>query len=156
MLRGTLMYLSLFILLRVILKRQSGNFALADLLLIVLIADASQNGMASDYKSITDGIILVVTLVFWNYAMDWLGYRFPYLQTWVFPAPLPLIENGRMLRKNMRHELITVEELMAHLREEGVEKVEEVKAAYMEGDGQISVIRKDDGDVQKPKKNAAT
>lgn len=154
-LRGTVMYLSLFILLRVVLKRQSGNFALADLLLIVLIADASQNGMAADYKSATDGLLLVLTLVFWNYAMDWLGYRFKSLQNWVFPGPLPLVENGKMLRENMRQELITVGELMAHLREEGIDNVAEVKAAFIEGDGQISVIRKDNGDVPKKKRNAA-
>ena len=54
---------------------------------------------------------------------------------------LKLIENGRMLRRNMRTELVTVEELMAQLREEGLQDCKRVKAAYMEADGSISIIR---------------
>src|SRR5881409_2972210 len=69
-LRGSVMYLSLFILLRVILKRQGGTLGMTDLLLIVLLADASQNAMAGEYKSLPDGIMLVATIVFWSYALD--------------------------------------------------------------------------------------
>jgi uncharacterized membrane protein YcaP (DUF421 family) len=138
-LRGTLVYLLLFVLLR-LLRRESGAIGITDLLVVVLIADAAQNAMASEYKSITEGIILVGTIVFWNYALDWLGYRFPRFGRLIKPAPLPLVRNGRMLRHNMRQEMITEEELMGRLREQGVEDVAEVKKCYLEGDGQISVI----------------
>jgi uncharacterized membrane protein YcaP (DUF421 family) len=141
--RGTLMYLSLFSLMRFVLKREAGVIGLADLLVVVLIADAAQNAMASDYKSITEGIALVTTLVFWDFTLDWLGYRFPRLQRLLHPPPLSLIENGRMLRRNMRRELIGEQELKSYLREQGVEDVAEVKKAYMEGDGRISVIARD-------------
>ena len=86
-LRGSIMYLSLFVMLRVILKRQSGDVALSDLLVVVLIADAAQNGMAADYQSIPDGILLVFTIIFWSYALDWLGYHFPRLQRLLVPPP---------------------------------------------------------------------
>ncbi len=76
-LRGTITYIMLFLILRFLLKRQSGVIGIADLLVVVLIADAAQNAMASEYKSITEGAILVLTIVFWNYAVDWLGFRFP-------------------------------------------------------------------------------
>jgi len=69
--------LALFLLLRLVLKRQSGNMGVTDLLVIVLIADAAQNAMASDYKSVPDGLLLVSTIVFWSYALDWLSYHFP-------------------------------------------------------------------------------
>src|SRR5689334_6028553 len=78
--RGTLMYLGLFIILRVILKRQSGGLSVTDLLLVVLIADAAQNGMAGEYKSVPEGLLLVATLVFWNFALDWLGYHWPWFE----------------------------------------------------------------------------
>jgi len=147
------MYLSLFVLLRVVRKRQGGTFSTADLLLVVLLADASQNGMAAEYKSITDGLLLVLTLVFWNYSLDWLGYRYKFFDRLVFPPPLPLVQNGKLLRRNMKQELISQAELMAHLREEGIEKLEEVKSACMEGDGQISVVRfKPDEEPKPPKK----
>src|SRR5262245_24085081 len=78
--RGTVMYLGLLILLRVVLKRQPGQLGMTDLLLITLLADASQNGMAGDYKSLPDGLVLVATIIFWNYFLDWLGYKWAFFQ----------------------------------------------------------------------------
>ena len=141
-LRGTIVYLFLFMVLRV-LRREVGAIGIADLLVVVLIADAAQNAMASEYKSITEGLVLVTTIVFWDYALDWLGYRFPGVQRLLRPAPLLLIKDGRIQRRNLRQEMITEEELMGQLREQGIERVDEVKKSYMEGDGHISVIRKD-------------
>lgn len=140
--RGTLTYLVLFAILRFPLKRQSGVIGIADLLVVVLIADAAQNAMANEYKSLTEGALLVLTIVFWNYFLDWLGYRFPVIQHFVRPPPLLLIKDGRMLPRNMRQELITREELMSQLRQQGIERCEEVQGAYIEGDGRISIIKK--------------
>lgn len=139
-LRGSVMYITLFILLRLVLKRQTGNLRMTDLLLITLIADASQNAMAGDYKSVPDGILLVGTIMFWNYALDWLAFRFSRLRRLIEPPPLPLIKDGKLLRRNMRSEMITEEELMSQIREEGLENMGEVKAAFIESDGRISVV----------------
>ena len=143
-LRGTFVYLLLFFVLRV-LRREAGAVGISDLLVVVLIADAAQNAMSSEYKSITEGAVLVGTIVAWDYSLDWLGFRFPAVQRLLRPAPLPLVRDGRMLRRNMRQEMITAEELMSLLREQGVESVEEVKRCCLEGDGQVSVIRKGSG-----------
>lgn len=154
-LRGTVMYISLFILLRVVLKRQAGSLGMTDLLLITLIADASQNAMAGEYKSIPAGIVLVSTIIFWSYAFDWLSYKFPWFNRLTEPSPLSLIKDGKLQRKNMRRELITEEELMSQLREQGLDDVDEVKEAYMESDGHISVVPKKQRRQSKPnrKKN---
>jgi uncharacterized membrane protein YcaP (DUF421 family) len=141
-LRGTVTYLALFVLLRVFLKRQSGTLSITDLLLIVLIADAAQNAMASEYRSITSGLILVATLIFWDYALDWLAYHFPRFRRFVQPEPLLLVRNGRLLKSHLAEELITEEQLKSKLRQHGVENVKEVAKAYMEGSGHISVIKK--------------
>ena len=138
--RGSLTYLALFVAMRFLLKRQTGVIGIADLLVIVLIADAAQNAMASEYRSITEGGVLVGTIVFWNYALDWLGYRFPAFQRFVRPSPLALVENGKILRRNMRREFITEDELMAQLRKQGVDDVRDVEKAFIEGDGSISVM----------------
>lgn len=138
--RGSLTYLALFLAMRFLLKRQTGVIGIADLLVIVLIADATQNAMASEYRSITEGIVLVGTIIFWNYTLDWLGYRFPAFQRFVRPSALTLVENGKMLRRNMRKEFITEEELMAQLRKNGVDDVRDVEKALIEGDGSISVM----------------
>lgn len=139
-LRGSITYLALFVLLRLILKRQAGTVGITDLLVVVLIADAAQNAMADDYHSITDGLLLVTTIVFWSHMLNWFGYRFPRFQRFFHPPPLPLVEEGSVLRHNLRRELITRDELMSQLREQGVDDLTQVKRAFMEGDGHISVI----------------
>jgi uncharacterized membrane protein YcaP (DUF421 family) len=141
-LRGSFIYLFLFFVLRV-LRREAGAIGISDLLVVVLVADAAQNAMSSEYKSITEGAVLVGTIVAWDYFLDWVGYRFPAARRLLRPAALPLVVDGRMLRRNMRRELITEEELMSQLREQGVESLDEVKRCCLEGDGHISVIKKE-------------
>ncbi len=151
-LRGTMTYIMIFLILRFLLKRQSGVIGIADLLVVVLIADAAQNAMAGEYKSITEGALLVLTIVFWNVFIDWLGFRFKPLRRFTRPPPLKLIENGRMLARNMRQEMITKEELDSQLRQQGIDDCGEVKEAFIEGDGRISIIRWDNGETAKPDK----
>lgn len=141
--RGSIMYLALFWLMRGILKRVASSISMADLLMVVVIADAAQNGMAADYQSVGDGIVLVITIIFWNYTLDWVGYHFPSFERFVHPPPLPLVKDGNMLRRNMRRELITEGELMSQIHEQGLSDLSQVQAAHMEGDGRISVIAKD-------------
>jgi uncharacterized membrane protein YcaP (DUF421 family) len=152
--RGTVVYLFLFFVLRV-LRREAGAVSISDLLVVVMIADAAQNAMGSEYKSITEGIILVATIAFWDFFLDWLGFRFPAVERLLRPPPLLLIKDGRMQKQNMRKELITKEELMSLLREQGVESAEEVKRCYLEGDGHVSVIKRgskddDQGESKRP------
>lgn len=141
--RGSVIYLALFLLLRFALRRQSSTLGVTDLLVIVLIADAVQNAMVGQSNSLSDGIILVVVIVFWSYVLDWLGYYVPAIERFLHPKPLPLVKNGKILRRNMRQELITKEELHTAMREQGIEKIDQVKWAYMESDGSISFITHD-------------
>ncbi|HEX8151223.1 MAG TPA: YetF domain-containing protein [Pyrinomonadaceae bacterium] len=143
-LRGTLVYLLLFFVLRV-LRREAGALGISDLLVVVLIADAAQNAMSSEYKSVTEGAVLVGTIIAWDYSLDWLGYRFPAVGRLLRPAPLPLVRDGRALRQNLRKEMISMEELMSQLREQGVESLSEVKLCHLEGDGHVSVIKQEPG-----------
>jgi len=153
--RGSITYLGVIILLRVVLKREGGTLSLTDVLMVVLLGDASQNAMAHGHESIADGIILVCTILFWNYSLDWLAYRSAFFERFVNPPPLTLVKDGRMLWRNMRRELITESELMSQVRAAGVEDLEKVRLAVMEGDGHISVVSKDDRGKAR-KKNEAT
>jgi uncharacterized membrane protein YcaP (DUF421 family) len=147
--RGSCSYLALFVILRVLLKRQAGTVGVTDLLVLVLIADAIQNAMSGDYHSVGDGVLLVCVIVFWSYTLDWLSFRFPALSRLMQPSSLLLVKHGRMMRDNMARELISKEELIRELRKHGVEDVRQVKRAYMEGDGNISVITYE-GKVEQP------
>ena len=141
--RGTIMYFVLFGLLRLVLKRQAGGIGTTDILVIVLLAEVAGNGFATEYKSVVEGTVLVGTILFWSYTLEWAGHRFAAVERILHAPTLVLIDNGKMLRKNMRAELVTKEELMAQLREEGIEDCTQVKRACMEADGMISVIKKE-------------
>jgi len=143
-LRGSITYLAIFALLRV-LRRESGAFSISDLIVVVVVADAAQNAMAGQYHSITDGIILVATIVAWSYSLDFAAYRFPLLRQVLEPAPVVLVRDGVLLKQNLRNNLLTREELDSQLRENGIESLSRVKKATLETDGEISVIPIDDG-----------
>ena len=153
--RGTVTYLALFAMLRATRRRHAGAFGITDLLVLVLIADAAQNAMAGEYTAITDGLLLVAVIVGWALALDWLGYHYKPIQNLVHPPPLPLVENGQLLRQNMRSELVTLDELMTHVRAAGLEDVGQVKRAFVEGNGEVTIIPMDGSDSQPKKKSQA-
>ncbi|MBC8118722.1 MAG: DUF421 domain-containing protein [Burkholderiaceae bacterium] len=141
--RATIMYFVIFGLLRLVLKRQAGGIGTTDVLVIVLLAEVAGNGFAAQYKSVVEGAVLVATILFWSYALNWAAYRFPPVERLLRAPTLTLVENGKILRKNMKAELVTMEELMAQLREKGIEDCAQVRKACMEADGMISVIKMD-------------
>ncbi len=142
-LRGTLMYLALFALMRIVLRRQAGGLGITDVLVVVLVADAAQNGMADDYSSIPDGVLLVAVILGWAWFLDWAGFRFPWLERIIKPGALLLVKDGRMLRHNMAKEFVTADELQGHLRERGIDDLARVKQAFLEPNGTVSVITAD-------------
>lgn len=140
--RGSVTYLALFALLRFTFKREAGAASISTMLVIVLIADAAQNAMADDYASVTDGLLLVTVIIGWSFLLDWLSSRVGRLRTLTHPEPLLLVENGRIQAENLRREIVTEEELWTQLRHQGVRTLDEVERAYLEGDGQISVLKR--------------
>ncbi|HET7669715.1 MAG TPA: YetF domain-containing protein [Burkholderiales bacterium] len=140
--RGSAMYLFLFVLFRFVVRRRVGSIGMADILILVIVADAAQNGMSGEYRSVTDAFVLVGTLIGWNLLIDWLNFNVPALRKVLEPPPLLLIENGRVLWRNLRHENVTEGELKSKLREHGVGDPSQVAKSYMEPDGQITVLKK--------------
>lgn len=139
LLRGTITYWAIFVLFRAF-RRGTGQLTISDVLLITLIADASQNGMAGEYRSLTEGLVLVATLFFWDYAIDFAGYHSLWFRRKIFPQSVLLIRNGKILDKNLERELLTREELEGLLRENGIDDPRKVKVCYLEGSGNISVV----------------
>ena len=142
--RGSLMYLMILAGFR-IFRRDAGSLSVSDLLVVVLIADAAQNGMAGEYKSLTEGVVIVATIFDWIYVIDWLAFRSRFMYWLLHPPSLLLIHNGQIQFRNLRSQLITKDDLLEQLREQGVESVSGVKKCFLESDGRMSVIREDDG-----------
>jgi uncharacterized membrane protein YcaP (DUF421 family) len=140
--RGTLTYFFLFLLFRFVVRRDTGTMGPSDLLVLVIIADASQNAMAGEYTSVPDGFVLIATIIGWSYALNFLSFRFPLVQRFTLPQPLCIVRDGVKQEAALRRELISDEELGEMLREHGIEDIAEVRRAYLEPDGQVTVIRR--------------
>jgi uncharacterized membrane protein YcaP (DUF421 family) len=139
-LRAVTIYLGILVILRLVGQRETGTIGRADLLMMILIADAAQNAFAPERLSLTEGLILVATLIGSDFTLDWLGQRVAPIGWFLHPGPLPLVRDGRILWGNMQKETITEAELMTHLRQHGVDDLARVRRAYLEGNGLISVI----------------
>lgn len=142
-LRGTLMYWFLFAIFRWLLRRDVGSVGVGDFLFVVILGDAAQNAMIGSANSTTDGMVLIATLVFWNYLLDFLSFRFHAVERFTSPGRLCLVRDGKKLRRNMRREFITDAELHAKIREEGIDDIATIKLMYLEADGEMSLIKRE-------------
>lgn len=100
--------------------------------------------MIGSATSATDGKVLITTLVFWSYMLDFMSFQFTILQRFTAAPRLCLVRDGKLLRRNMRREFITDEELNAKIRHEGVDDLATIKRMYLEADGEMSLIRNDE------------
>jgi uncharacterized membrane protein YcaP (DUF421 family) len=139
-LRGTLMYWFLFVIFRFVLRRDIGNVGISDFLFVVIVADASQSALSGDAETVADGFLLVGTLVFWNFFFDYISYKFAFIRRLTEPPSVLLVKDGKPIIRNMRREYITINEIQAKMREEGIEDMNKVKEMRLESDGNISVI----------------
>lgn len=146
--RGTLTFMLLFCLFRFVVHRDVGALGVTDLLVLVIIADASQNAMAGEYRSLADGAVLIGTIIGWSLLLNYLSFHFEAVRRFTLPRPLCLVRDGKKLERNLRRELIADEELHEMLREHEIVDLSEVRRAYLEPDGQLTVIRNRRGGSQ--------
>jgi uncharacterized membrane protein YcaP (DUF421 family) len=137
--RGVLVYGFLLIILRATGKRNTGQLAPFDLVLLLVLSNAVQNSMNGGDNSVVGGIISATTLIALHYAVAYLTFRNKTLETWIEGSPRTLIHNGVLDEKIMREELLTRHELGAALRAAGCGEVGHVHLATLENNGQITV-----------------
>lgn len=141
--RTTVVYLVLVFGLRVMGKREVGQFTPFDLVLILLIANAVQNGMVGPDNTLVGALVSAVTLLLLNRFVGRLVDRNLALRRYVLGQPTLLVHDGEIQRENLKREDVTDEELVASIREHGFEGVDDVRLAVLEVDGTISVVPKD-------------
>jgi uncharacterized membrane protein YcaP (DUF421 family) len=140
-LRGSVAYVALIILVRVIPKRNAGHISPNDMLTLIVVGSLATGAIMGDSTSVADILLMIGLVLGWAYMFDVVEYRVPFLRNLLRDRQTILIDRGRMVRRNMRRELVTEEELMAVLRKEGITEVSLVRSACLEADGEISVIK---------------
>jgi uncharacterized membrane protein YcaP (DUF421 family) len=138
--RAVVVYSFLIVLLRLTGKRQVGQLAPFDLVLLLVLSNAVQNAMNGGDNSITGGLILASTLVAINGFVGWLTFRSKTFEALIEGRPVILVHNGRVDLKAMRRARMTHHELEAALRAQGCCALSEVRFAVLENNGQVTVV----------------
>lgn len=145
--RAIIVYAFLMISLRLTGKRQVGQLSPFDFVLLLILSNAVQNSMNGGDNSLIGGLISAFSLICVNWLLGFLSYRNRKLDHFIDGKPEILIHNGRLYESTLEQEKITREELNSVLRRNGVIRVEDVRFAMLEANGDISVIAKDKKDL---------
>lgn len=140
--RGAVVYIFVIVLLRLTGKRQTGQMEPFDLVLLLVLSNAVQNSMNGGDNSISGGLILAATLIGLNWLTGWITFKSRKAEILIEGRPELLIHEGKLFEEAMRREKLTHAELMIALRREGCLSISEVKVAFLESNGTISVIPK--------------
>lgn len=141
--RGIAVYAFLLAALRLTGKRQVGQLAPFDLILLLILSNAVQNSMNAGDNSLIGGLISAATLVTVNWVVSYLSYRVPAFEAAIDGTPLVLIRDGKTADQTLEGEHISQAELMTALRGSGCFKISDVKLAMLETNGRVSVWTND-------------
>jgi uncharacterized membrane protein YcaP (DUF421 family) len=141
-LRAVAMFVFLFVLTRIIGKRELGSLQPFDLLLLIILGDALQQGMTQDDYSITGAVLIVGTFASLQVMLSWLSFRFPRTRPILEGEPIIVIQNGEPIARNLRRERLTVDDLTEGARRQGIAHLADVHFAVLETDGTLSFLQK--------------
>lgn len=145
--RATVLFLALYLLLRLTGRRQLGQMAPFELVTLIVLGDLIQQGVTHQDFSMTAAILAIVTFVFWSTLISTFGHHLPKLRPVLEGSPVVLVRHGQMIRRNMNRERIDDDEFAAEMRLAGIARLDQVAWAILEAEGKISFIREDDGEV---------
>lgn len=154
-LRATATFVALYLLLRLLGKREIGQLTPFELVVIVVMGDLVQQGVTHNDFSVTGSFLAIATFAFWALVMSWATYLSPRLETLLEGRPQVIIRDGELIAANLRRDRITRGEVEAEMRLAGIARMRDVAWAILETQGKISFIRKDDGDIQRNDADAA-
>ena len=143
-LRGIVVFVFLFVLVRVMGRRELSSLEPFDLILLIILGDAVQQGLTQDDYSLTGAMLAVGTIAILQIATSWLNFRVPRLRPILDGEPIVVVQDGRPIEKNLKRERLTNDDLAEAARKQGIAKLDDVAWAVMETSGSISFIKKSD------------
>lgn len=141
--RGSVLYLLLVVILRVIPKRETGSLSANDMIGLVIVGNLAGQAIAGETTAGPDLLLLIAVVLLWGYLFNLLEFYFPRLRRVAQDTPTLLVYDGKIIHANLRHEKLTEQELSANVRKSGISDISMVKQAVLEADGHISVVPKD-------------
>ena len=142
--RAVALYAFVFIVMRKLGRRQLSTLAPFDLVLLIVLGDAIQQGLTQDDYSVTGAVIAVSTIALLQVATTYLSFRFPRMERLFEGEPLVLMQDGEPIERNLRRERLTLGDLAEEARLQQISSLQTVRWAVLETNGKISFIPKDE------------
>jgi len=140
--RTVAVFFFVMVLMRVIGRRELSSLEPFDLVLLIILGDALQQGLTQDDYSVTGAILVVGTFAVLQVSVSWLGYRFPKVRPVIEGEPLIVVQDGKPIEKNLKRERLTIGELAQAARIQQIAHLDDVQWAVLETNGQITFIKK--------------
>ena len=139
-LRSVIMFFAIFVVTRVVGRRELSTMEPFDLILLVVTGDLVQQGVTQSDYSLTGALTVIATIALLTIALSYVSFKVPKLRPVLDGEPLVLVQDGEVIERNLRRERITIDELLAEARLQQVGSLDEVRFAVLETNGRISVI----------------
>jgi len=140
--RAVALFGFVYLLTRIIGRRELSSMEPFDLILLIVVGDAIQQGLTQDDYSVTGALIVIGTFAVLQILISYLSYRFPRLRPALEGEPMVVVQDGKAIEKNMKRERITLEEVMVEARLQQVASLDQIAWAVLETSGKISIIPK--------------
>jgi uncharacterized membrane protein YcaP (DUF421 family) len=142
--RAIAIFFFLYVLMRVIGRRELSTLEPFDLILLVVLGDAVQQGLTQDDYSLTGAFIAIGMIAILQMGTSYLNFRFPRLRPLLQGEPIVVVQDGKAIERNLRRERVTLGDLASAAREQNIPKLDDVAWAVMETSGKITFIKKTD------------
>ena len=140
-LRAAFVFAFMLLLTRIIGKRELSSLQPFDLILLIVLGDALQQGLTQDDYSLTGAVLVVGTIAVLQVCVSWIGYRFPRSRPVLEGEPVVIVQDGNVIERNLKRERLTVEEIPEAARKQQIAHLAEIRFAVLETDGEISFIK---------------
>jgi uncharacterized membrane protein YcaP (DUF421 family) len=141
-LRGIAIFVFLYVLMRAIGRRELSSLEPFDLILLIVLGDAVQQGLTQDDYSLTGAFLAIGTIALMQLLVSYTNFRFPRLRPLLEGEPIVVVQDGKPVERNMRRERLTIDDLVSAARQQNIASLDEVAWAVMETSGAISFIKK--------------
>ena len=141
-LRAIALFLFILVLTRVMGRRELSSLAPFDLILLIVLGDAIQQGLTQDDYSVTGALIAISTLALLQRATSYISWRFPFMRKVLEGEPIVIVQDGQLIERNIRRERLTPSDVSEEARLQQIDSLEKVKWAVLEPNGSISFIQK--------------
>lgn len=141
-LRATAMFVLLYVLIRLLGKRELGQMTPFEFVLLVVMGDLMQQGVTHNDFSLTGGMLAIGTFAFWALTLSWATYLFPKLKNVLEGEPRVIVKYGKIIEANLRRDRLTRDEILSEMRLAGIGRLADVQWAILEPQGKISFISK--------------